>query len=394
MSEVLENVEVKVEPVNPFAGNVWSENQPEPKKEDVVSADGVVTPPPIQTDAVKTEEIKVPLEWLKKEFDVEDPQVLKTEREEYRKLKDTPPTKEEIKFLNEQSKHIHELLREGKVDDVIEVFSNQKKIEKAVTSEVNKDTAADIIKLSMQLRYKDLTPSEIEYKFNKEFSIPRMPVQSDGEDDEVFAERKETWQLQVNDIETNKIIEAKLAKPELEKLKSQIVLPEINKTEVKSQEPSQESLDAIKKVRENFLQSLESNYSKVEGFSTKVKDESVELPIVFKIPDEDKVAIKGRLSEGMDVNEYMDKRWFDEKGNPRIESIMKDIYQLENFEKILSGVANNAANDRLTHFKRSVKNIDLNGNANQETFKPDENGKKVSPFAKDAWSDKPTITQN
>ena len=192
----------------------------------------------------------------------------------------------------------------------------------------------------------------------------------------------------------NRNIEAKLAKPELEKLKSTIVLPELERPTAQASEPTAEELEKVKAMRDNFLQKLDSDYSKVEGFTTKVKDELVELPITFKIPDEDKVAIKERLKEGFDVNSYIDKRWFDDKGNPKIEQMISDIFQLENPDKILSGIANKSASERLLQYQKTAKNINLGTTqTHQQTFS--QNGEsKTTPFSKDAWSETPTQVQN
>jgi hypothetical protein len=247
--------------------------------------------------------------------------------------------------------------------------------------------------MNMQLKYKDLSQKEIDYKYNKDYGLPKEPTQKVDELEEEFAERKNEWQAKVDDIKMARNIEAKLAKPELEKLKSQIVLPEITKPE--NQAATNQLSDAqLKEIRENFLKALDSNYTKVDGFKTQVKDELVDYSVQFKIPDEAKVAIKGRLTEGLDVSDYMDKRWFDEKGTPKIEQIITDLYQLENLDKILSGVANKSASERWEVYQKSIKNLNVNTtNTPAPTFQQNSNA-QVSPFAKDAWSEKVPITQN
>lgn len=378
---------------SPFAQDAWSEVLPEvtqPTQEQPTVTQEQPKPTEVVSITTEVEEILDPKDWLKRELEVDDIAIIKAEREEYRKLKETKP--EELKFENEQSKQIFELLKEGKSKEVKKFLETQERLEQYTSAEVNETTADDIIKMGMQLRYKDLSPSEIEYKFKKEFSVPKEPVQLVDELDEDFSARKAEWQEKVNDIKMNKIIEAKLARPELEKAKANLVLPEITKPTQQANEPDPVLLQ---QARDKFLQALESNYSKVEGFVTKVKDESVEIPVSFKIPDEDKVAIKGRLQEGMDVNAYMDNRWFDQSGNPKVEQIITDLYQLENLDKILSGVANNSANKRVEAYIKEKSNIDVTSKTSQQTFDPTKSGNQtVSPFAKDAWSEKPPVYQN
>lgn len=387
---------------NPF-GDSWTETPTDVKLEPPVvtppvAEPPVTTPPDAATPppTADTDEIIDQKEWLKREFGTEDITILKAEREEYKKLKETPLTASEIKFADDQSKHIHELIRDGKRKEVRQFLETQERIESLVGVDVSKETADDIIKLNMQLKFKDLSPKEIDYKFNKEYSLPKEPVQSDSELDEDFATRKSEWQERVQDIVMTKIIEAKLAKPELEKAKVQLVLPEINKPEPQTQQPTQESLAAqdaaLKQVRDNFLNKLESDFSKIEGFTTKVKDESVEIPVSFKIPDEDKAAIKARLQEGFDVNAYIDKRWFPE-GNPNIEQIVSDIFELENRDKVHAGIANNAASQRLVEYIKAAKNPSItNGKTSQQTFDPAQSGQQtISPFSQGAWSEKPPV---
>ena len=46
----------------------------------------------------------------------------------------------------------------------------------------------------------------------------------------------------------------------------------------------------------------------------------------------------------------------------------------------------------LLEFKKQTKNIDINGNTHQNTHQPNADGKaNISPFAKEAWSEKPPV---
>jgi hypothetical protein len=386
---------------NPFAD--WSEQVPvvnseaasETQQQQQQQAPAAESAAQAPTETIKVEEPIYNKEWFKNEFGVEDAAILKAEREEYKRLKEAPPTVAEIKFENDQSKHLHELIREGKTKEVREFLEIQERLDAISSTEVNKDTAGDIIKMGMKLKYKDLTPAEIDYKFNKQFSVPRAPVQATDELDEDFATRKAEWQEQVADIEMNKIIEAKLAKPELENAKTKISLPELSKPQAASQEPSQESLAKLEKIRENIWNALDSSFAKVEGFTTRVKDELVEYPVAFKIPDEAKTAIKERIKQGIDVNEIMEKRWFGENSTPKAEQMYLDLYVLENLDKILSGVANNAASERWQAHVKASKNSNINQPTAQQTFQQGNAGaQNVNPYSSDAWSEKPPVLQN
>ena len=373
---------------NPFARDGWSESLPTaPTAEEKPLAD---TPPPTPPPAaavqppVEEEEIIDPSEWLKREYGVDNADIIRQEREELKRLRETKP--EEIKFENEDSKKVLELLRQGKIKDVVDIYSTQEQLNKYTTGEVTKDSAASIIKLGMQLSNKLLTPEEIEFDYNQNYGIPKQPVQKDTETDDDFAERVEMWNERVKTVEMKKIIDAKKAVPQLEQLKTKIVFPELEKPQV-NQEP-QVDVAALQKIRDNFLQQLESNYSKVEGYSTLVKDESVEIPIQFKIPDDQKLAIKGRLEQGMKIDDYIGDRWFDANGAPKIDQIIMDIFELENRDKVHAGIANAAASKRLEEYIKSAKQIDIHQTP-QQTTQVQNGNQKVSPFSQGAWSEKP-----
>lgn len=384
-----ENTESVQVQATPFGNNSWSESLPEIKEVSKVES----TP---ETIEVKKDDQKISdeIDLYVKEFGKSKDE-FKKEYDELVKFRQEPPKPEEIKYENEDSRKVHQLLKEGKIKDVIDVYNKQERISNAIGLEVNKDTAADIIKLNIHLKYPTLTQQQIDFQYKQEYGLPKEPVMKDTDDEIEFKERHDNWKEQVENIQMKSVIAATMAKPELEKSKTTIVLPEIN-PQPKVEQPSQESLEAQQKAAENFRKLLESNYAKAEGFSTKVKDESVELPVSFKIPDEDKVAIKERLMNGFDLVGYFEKRWFDENNNPKIESMVSDLFQLENPDKILSGIANNAANERLSNYQKSIKNIDLkNQTTVQNTFQPNQNGNQnANPFSQGSWSEKPPVFNN
>lgn len=380
--------ETVVESPSPFAQNAWSTDIPTPPATTETQAEIKPTQEtPAATTETKPEPTSTTNEWYKNfGWDNED-----AAKNEITKLKEQKP-QEEIKWANEDSKKVHELLREGKIEDVVEIYNKQKQLDRVIKSEVNTQSADEIIKLQMKLKYPTLNDNQIDFQFNEDYGTGKKPVQKESELDEEFNERLAEYNERVERVNMKKTIAATMAIPELQKLKSEIVLPDLSKSE---QATSQLTEAQLQQMRDNFLKALDGNYSKVEGFSTRVKDESVDYPVVFKIPDEDKVAIKERLAqEGLDVNDYMDKRWFGKDGVPNIEKIITDIYQLENLDKILSGVANKSANERWEAYTKSTKNLNVNTSSTPTpTFQQNGNG-NVSPFAKDAWSDKPPLIQN
>lgn len=371
---------------SPF-GNAWSETPPAPKIETPAAVPpaatpaAVVTPPPSQSG---DEEILDPKDWLKREFGVDDIAILKAEREELTKLKSTPATTQ-IETIPEEI--------EEKFFEYVATKKQFDKIEKANLE--NPKDAADLIKTFYKFKYPDFNDSDIKEHFDEQYAKVPVPKQADDQTNDEYAEVLEQVKARNEAIDRKIIRDAKVVKPEFTEFKSKIVRPELPKYQPKPEAPSQESLAKIEEQRQNFLNKLESDYAKFDGFSTTVKDESVEIPVAFKVPDEAKTAIKERFKAGFDLNEFIDKRWSDAKGEAQINQLISDVYVLENLDKILLGVANNAANQRLVEYRKQAGNINVNGKTPQQTFEQNNNnGNVVSPFAKNAWSETPPPRNN
>lgn len=346
-----------------------------PKEEEKPATTQTEEPKPTNTTPEeKTEEVKVEVqpttatEWYK-ELGFENPDTAKAE---FSKLKEQKPA--EVKFENEQSKHIYELLQQGKSKEVKEFLETQEKLDAYLTVEVNSQTAEDIIKLGMQIKYKNLTPSEINYKFNKEYGIPAWPVQGNDELDEDFMARKNEWSEKVKDIEMSRTIEAKLVKPELEKHKSQLVLPEIGTQQGQQKPPTQEELEASKKFDAAFIESVDNSIKEFSGFSVKVKNEAVglsETSIDYLIPEAEKqvlaIELKEFVEQGYNANSVFSQRWVNQDNTLNTKLMSEDRYWLTNRDKILNKVANDSATKAIDTYLKGKKNIDINETNQQGT---------------------------
>lgn len=356
--------------VNPFDDSSWS-STPTEAKEPVVTTTEPIKPEPKEDDV----QVLDANEYLKSQLGYDNWDTAKVEIDKLRKLQEQAQTPAEIKFANDQSKQFFELLKEGKTDDVYGYLHQQKQLERLEKLELAKvEDAAEIIKANLQFKHKDLSKTEIDFLFNKRYSIPKQPSQSLDETDEDYGSRVESWKLDVKEKEQEMIIEAKLAKPEFAKYRSELILPDIQKVAPQAQEPDQKSLEDLKVQRDNYLKQLEVGYKNFNGFETKVKDESVEIPIAFNVPDEDKVVYYNKLKE-FDVVSYFGSRWFGEKGDANVQQMMSDLYLLENPGKVFQGMANNSASKRLDEYLKVKSNIKVDGTP-QGTFQPDSKDAK------------------
>lgn len=261
-------------------------------------------------------------------------------------------------FSDDVSRTLFDAIKEGKTDDVYQILSEQKKLDKLTSAELTTEIAAEIVKTNIQKKFKDLSPEEVDLLFYDQFFVPLKPEQGYDETDEDYAEKLKTWQAQADYTEKRLMIEAKVLRPEIEKLKSEIKLPDIY-NEAGREAQYQEEFEYLQQARSIYEKTLDSEFQSFSGFNVSVKDDDVEIPISFNVAEDERFALKQEL-EDFDGEAYLENRWFNEEGKPNVRQIMADKYVLENLPKILQKVANEAASQRLlAHLKKSG-NVSIN----------------------------------
>lgn len=284
----------------------------------------------------------------------------KSKWEQFNKPQETQ-TAQEIQWANEDSKRFFDYLKEGKEDDVYNFLNQKKQLEKLEKYDVADATqAGEILRANLQFKYKDtLTPQEIDRLYNKQYSMPSKPAQTLDQTDEEYAGTVQAWEDQVKERQMDMIIEAKMTKPELSKLRSQIVLPDIQK-QVAQQGPTQEELADFEAKRNAYLGAIENGYQNFKGFTVTAKDGEVQMPISYSVSPEEVTASKQTLSD-FNVNEFFGSRWFDDKGTPNVTLMQEDLYLLANREKIFNKIATEAFTQMKAHLIKTQNNINLKG---------------------------------
>jgi hypothetical protein len=300
--------------------------------------------------------------------------------QEFKKLKEQPS----FEFKDDVSKSLFDAIKEGKADDVYEILNQQKRLEKLTSSELTPDLAAEIVKTNIKNKYKDLSTDDVELLFYDQHFVPLKPEQGYDESDEDYAGKVKTWQSQVDYAERKLMIEAKVIRPELEKLKSEIKLPDIY-NEAGRQAESQEEFEIMQQARSIYEKTLDSDFQSFSGFNVSVKDEDVEIPISFNVAEDERLAMKNDLTD-FDSDSYFENRWFSEDGKPKVQQIMADKYLLENREKIFSKIANEAASQRLLAHLKKNGNININQSPTPQGAKPDLNGTEAERLRMAEWA--------
>jgi hypothetical protein len=274
-------------------------------------------------------------------------------------------------------------------------LENKKKFDRLSSiTDLDTRSAAEIIKLNMQQKYKDLTPAEIEYKFNKQFAVPSKPNQGDMETDDEYQERLQSWEAKAKDIETEMFIEAKLAKPELEKFKNELVLPDVQfETGSKDYEPTQEELEATEALMTQFKESAKAALSSFDGFNVSVKDEEVEIPLSYAVSDEEKSVVSSQLERfadaNFDANVVLAERWLkdDGKGGYQLNTnqIIRDLTLLQSDGKMNQKFVNDAASKRLTEYIKKTSNVSVTSQTAQSTFNPSSSKSELDKQIEYIW---------
>ena len=309
-----------------------------------------------------------PNQFVKERFGFES---VEQAEEEFKKFKEP---KEEFKFQDDMSKTLFDAIKEGKTDDVYQILNQQKKLDKLISNELTPDLAVDIIKTNIQNKYKDLTSDEVDLLFYDQYFVPSKPEQSYDESDEDYATKVKTWQSQVDYLDKKMMIEAKVIRPELTKLKSELKLPDIY-GEAQQEANSREELENMQQARSVYEKTLDSDFQSFSGFTVSVKDEDVEIPISFNVAEDERLAMKNSLAD-FDSDSYFGERWFAEDGKPKVQQMMADKYLLENYNKILQKVANEAASQRMLAHLKKTGNININQPTPQGTPTPNANAER------------------
>ena len=369
---------------NPFSDDNAPQVQPKIEEAPILTnepASQEAAPP--QQEETKVEEQAVSTQsfdsnqFVKERFGYDS---VEQAEQEFKKLKEQPS----FEFKDDVSKTLFDAIKEGKADDVYEILNQQKRLEKLITSDLTPDLAAEIVKTNIKNKYKDLTSEDVDLLFYDQYFVPSKPEQGYNESDEDYAAKVKTWQSQVDYADRKLMIEAKVIRPELEKLKSEIKLPDIY-NEAGREAESQEEFEIMQQARSIYEKTLDSDFQSFSGFNVSVKDEDVEIPISFNVAEEERLAMKNDL-EDFDTDLYFENRWFNKEGKPNVQQIMADKYLLENREKIFSKIANEAASQRvLAHIKRNG-NININQSPTPQGAKPDLNGTEAERLRMAEWA--------
>lgn len=328
-------------------------------------------------------EVIEPKEWLTREFGTDDIAALKSEREELKTLREKGKP---FEFKNDDSRKAFEYLQENKIDDLYEILSNRKKIEKLSSADLNtnKDLATELVKFGIKNDNPTLNDDEVEFLFNEKYSFPSKPVKNDFDDDDEHEAKVNVWKDTVANLEKKMVIEAKMAQPKISQLKTELVFPEIKNGSTQQNKQSQEDLNAFNELKTSFLQSAEQTKGTFKGLELQVKDKDVNYTVGYTPSIEESTFIESKLNEfaesGLDANALLADRWVNADGKSlNVNQMRKDLLRIYGDDKIDQKIASDSGNKRLEAYLKEKKQINFSDTNTTGQFSPD--GKKTAQEA-------------
>jgi hypothetical protein len=278
-----------------------------------------------------------------------------------------------LTFSNDESKKIFEYLKEGKVDDVLQVYNEQKRL-----SSLKDMSDAEVVKLAMEFKHATLQPDDIQDEFLSKYSLekPEPPVADDYLDDDAFAKAEKTYEKELKQYEKDlKGLDRKLkleaadSREYLSSLKKDIVLPDINPVE-KVTAPDPAETERAKQFRDEYLASLNKSYDGFKEIPLKVTDEGISFDGKFEIDEAERLQLKKDLTEKNVFDDLILSRYIKEDSYDT-KQLMEDLYWLNNKEKIIASAIKQALSKGKLDKIKETKNVDLDSN-NRENFTPSD----------------------
>lgn len=282
-----------------------------------------------------------PFGIFKEKFGYESPEAAVQDIESLRAFRAAPPAGE-LKFENEQSRLVVEALQAGKFNEVYEVLDQQMKIDRLTTGELTNETAADIVKLGMQIKYKDLTPAEINYKFNKQFALPAKPGIMPAEYQDEYNEKLAAWEKEVADKQMELLIEAKLAKPDLQSTKAKLVFPTIARQQDASYQEWQKTIQDNERIAAEATQAYKAFTPKSLETKINFKDDANKIDFDFT-HEPDPQSFNKTMEMTSDIDLFW-KSYVNPDGTPDRLGFARDLYFAKNREKLILDAMNQAKN--------------------------------------------------
>jgi hypothetical protein len=300
----------------------------QPQVETVQSDTAAQPPATAQTGAA----VAPVVDYLK-ELGYDTIDAAKDEINELRKLKAELPTPKEIEFANEESKKIHELLREGKVKEVKQYLDTQEMLS-------NLDGMSDEqrLKLHIKLQNPKFDQELVDDEYNELYSI-------DEEEDDYIDDPNKLRKAKLR-IEQRIENDVQKANEYFSKFKQNAELPDITpKAKVDEEYEGWKASNAASKKfhSEVLVPSIMSLTEDALKMSFDINDTNNQMQFGVSITPE-KADLEVAKKGATDLFDYIASKCYDKDGNVIPTALSNIILRNEYFEKYAQSIARQAVN--------------------------------------------------
>lgn len=278
------------------------------------------------------------------------------------------PINQEINFANELSKQVFDFLQEGKVDDFISVYTEQKMLKGVANMQTD-----DVLKLSIKYANPDLTAEQIEQEFQDRYGVDPLDIDEQLDDADDVEKAKKDHQKALDKAERMKKKDLRDAKDLLTKKAQDIVLPNITKEEQKPNAVENTAADEalVEVERQKYVKSIDPAMTELGDFTTTYKDDDVTISTKVSLEDAEKASLKTDL-EGFYIMDFYGNRYLKEDGTSDTKAIAKDVYTLKNLDKIISAHVAQAVQQTKSQLIKGIKNSDFREQVNPDRSDDDK----------------------
>ena len=253
---------------------------------------------------------------------------------------------QQIKFENETSEALYNLIAEGRISEVADILYNKK-----IADEVKTKGDDEVLKSYIKFKNPEFDNEDIEAEYQEKYSIDEFAF----DESKLKREQKKLNQKVKTDVSE--------ARQFFESMSEEIKFPQY--TQQQQDEP-QEDTEA-QEERQKFLDSLNGVESRMGSIPFNWKDDKASLSIngKFEIPAQE--ASKYREA-AESLQDYYGERYYQD-GKYNSEKLLKDLYIADNFDKIAQSIISQTANQTRLEMLKQRKNITTD-TEQQGTYRP------------------------
>ena len=254
---------------------------------------------------------------------------------------------QQIKFENETSEALYNLIAEGKINEVADILYNKK-----IADEIKTKPDEEVLKSYIKFKNPEFDNEDIEAEYQEKYSIDEFAF----DESKLKREQKKLNQKVRTDVSE--------ARQFFESMSEEIKFPQYAKAQ--QQDEPQEDMEA-QEERQKFLDSLNGVENRIGSIPFNWKDDKASLTINGKYEVPAQEASKYRQA-AESLQDYYGERYYQD-GKYNSEKLLKDLYIADNFEKIVQSVISQTANQTRLEMLKQRKNITTDVEQ-QATYRP------------------------